>query len=110
MRWIGLFSKDGKLLLILYQISENNKIQFITYPNSYQITLPLSQKNYDIASALEIFLLIEEILQKNFEVIKNIRDIADKSDMEVYDSYENKLDYLTKVISETPLSPQKYKV
>ncbi|CAG8607814.1 20091_t:CDS:2, partial [Dentiscutata erythropus] len=98
MQWIGLFSKG----------SEDNKIRVITYPNSHPVKLPIShdiKKNHDIAGAFEVFLQIE-----NHEVIKDIQEIVDRAEIEEYDLSENKLEYLTKIISESPPSPQKRKL
>ncbi|CAG8439801.1 12998_t:CDS:2, partial [Dentiscutata heterogama] len=91
-RWIGLFSSDRKLNLMIYQICEETKIHFITYLNSYPVSIPISNINHDMASTLEIFLQIEIIDQINVEKSEN---------------FETPLEYLKKVIGETPSTPHK---
>ncbi|CAG8851091.1 4531_t:CDS:2, partial [Gigaspora margarita] len=101
MRWIGLFSSDGKIYFMIYQICEETKIHFITYQSSYPISIPIKHANHDMASALEIFLQVEKVIEK-------IHKIADQMNINEAESYKAEAqEYLTKVISETPPTPLK---
>ncbi|RIB15881.1 hypothetical protein C2G38_2191407 [Gigaspora rosea] len=103
MQWIGLFSSDGKIYFMIYQICEETKIHFITYQSSYPISIPIKHENHDIASALEIFLQVEDIFQMNLKVIEKIHKIADQINTNDTDPYKTAAqEYLTRVISETP--------
>ncbi|RIB08073.1 hypothetical protein C2G38_2147255 [Gigaspora rosea] len=106
-RWIGLFSSDGKFNLMIYQICEETKIHFITYLNSFPVSIPISNMNHDMASALEIFLQIEDIFQMNLKVIEKIQKIVDQINIEESENFETPLEYLKKVIGETPSTPHK---
>ncbi|CAG8815871.1 8518_t:CDS:2, partial [Dentiscutata erythropus] len=106
-RWIGLFLSDRKLNLMIYQICEETKIYFITYLNSYSVSIPISNINHDMASTLEIFLQIENIFQMNLKVIEKIQKIVDKINVEESENFETPLKYLKKVIGETPSTPYK---
>ncbi|CAG8818076.1 21407_t:CDS:2, partial [Gigaspora margarita] len=96
-RWIGLFSSDGKLNLMIYQICEETKINFITYLNSHPVSIPISNMNHDMASALEIFLQIEDIFQMNLKVIEKIQKIVDQINIEESENFETPLEYLKKL-------------
>ncbi|CAG8716472.1 754_t:CDS:2 [Racocetra persica] len=63
--------------------------------------------NHDMASALEVFLQIEDIFQMNLKVIEKIQKIADQINIKESKNYEIPLEYLKKVIGETPLTPHK---
>ncbi|CAG8729095.1 915_t:CDS:2, partial [Gigaspora margarita] len=85
---------DEKLCFMIYQICEETKIHFITYLNSYPISIPISNKNHDMASSLEIFLQIEAIFQINLKVIEKIQKIADQINVEESEHFETPLEYL----------------
>ncbi|CAG8839249.1 36709_t:CDS:2, partial [Gigaspora margarita] len=106
MRWIGLFSSDGKIYFIIYQICEETKIHFITYQSSDPISIPITHANHDMASALEIFL--QDIFRMNLKVIEKIHKIADQININEAEPFKAEVqEYLTKVISETPSTPLK---
>ncbi|CAG8619454.1 5984_t:CDS:2 [Dentiscutata erythropus] len=107
IRWIGLFSSDGKLCFMIYQICEETKIHFITYLNSYPILIPITNMNHDMASTLEVFLQIEDIFQMNLKVIEKIQKIASQINIKESENYETPLEYLKKVIGKTPSTPHK---
>ncbi|CAG8815951.1 754_t:CDS:2, partial [Dentiscutata erythropus] len=51
-----------------------------------------------MASALEIFLQIEDIFQMNLKVIEKIQKIIDQINVEESENFETPLKYLKKVI------------
>ncbi|RIB15709.1 hypothetical protein C2G38_2191865 [Gigaspora rosea] len=100
---------DGKIYFMIYQICEETKIHFITYQSSSPISIPIKHENHDMASALEIFLQVEDIFRMNLKVIEKIHKIADQmilNEAELYKAAEAQ-EYLMNVISETPPTPLK---
>ncbi|CAG8608758.1 26752_t:CDS:2 [Racocetra persica] len=87
-------------------INQNNQDKPIYLPDNNQKILIEDSTNQQGVTLYQLYCQ-KEILRKNMKVIQDIKNVIDNFKIEGSEYLKNSLEYLTKVISESPLTPYK---